>query len=67
MLISALIPLIRGLAQKSTYSKCTPPVTPKHTKTTSAIADSPIPEKGSEQYLTLPGLIHMESMEWGVD
>ena len=63
MLVSALVPLIGGLAQKRPYSKTTPPITPKRAKTTSAIPDSPIPTKGSELHHCLHDFARLEGVD----
>ena len=62
MLISILIPCIGGLAQKHPYSDSTPPVTPKHVKNTSTVADSPI-EKGSELHHCLHDFAHLKGVD----
>ena len=65
ILVSALVPLIGGLAQKRPYSDSTPPVTPKpkRAKTTSGVANSPIPEKGSELHHCLHDFARLEGVD----
>lgn len=63
MLVTALVPLIGGLAQKCPSSESTPPITPKRAKTTSAIPDSPIPEKGTELHHCLHDFARLEGID----
>ena len=63
MLVSALVPLIGGLAQKRPYSDSTLPITPKRAKTTSAVPNSPVPEKGSELHHCLLDFARLEGVD----
>lgn len=63
MLVTALVPLIGGLSQKRPYSDSTPQVTPKWAKTNSAVAKSPIPEKGSELHHCLLDFARLEDVD----
>ena len=65
MLVTALVPLIGGIAQKRSRADSTPPVTPKRAKTSvaSIVHESPIPEKGSELHCCLLDFARLEGID----